>query len=177
MDLAPPSYTGIKPSMVKGGDLRVVEGTDATFQIAFDSPPAKASLVMTDPSVRPRKDKSRPRRRSFRSSSRLGQQHRPHRRAQVDQELDLSDRGESLRMAERCRKRGYKIEVLEDRPPRVAFEQPDEALEVHPVAEVLNRVRVGDDFGLTKAGIVFQFNDGDEQTLILKDFKGAGQLP
>ena len=53
----------------------------------------------------------------------------------------------------------------------MAFEQPEEALEVHAVAEVLNRVRVGDDFGLTKAGIVFQFNNGDEQTLILKDFK------
>ena len=68
-------------------------------------------------------------------------------------------------------KNRYKIEVIEDRAPRVAFEQPDEALEVHPVAEVLNRIRVGDDFGLTRAGIVFQFNNGDEQTLIVKDFK------
>jgi len=68
-------------------------------------------------------------------------------------------------------KNRYKIEVLEDRAPRVSFEQPDEALEVHPIAEVLNRIRVGDDFGLTKAGIVFQFNNGDEQTLIVKDFR------
>ena len=67
-------------------------------------------------------------------------------------------------------KNRYRIDVLEDRPPRVAFEQPDEALEVHPIAEVLNRIRVGDDFGLTRAGIVFQFNDGDEQTLVVKDF-------
>src|SRR6185437_1755677 len=50
------------------------------------------------------------------------------------------------------------------------FEEPEEALEVHPIAEVLNRVRVADDFGLTKAGIVFRFNNGDEQTLALKDF-------
>jgi hypothetical protein len=69
-------------------------------------------------------------------------------------------------------KTDYKIEVLEDRAPRVAFEQPDEALEVHPIAEVLNRIRVGDDFGLTRAGIVFQFNNGEEQTLIVKDFTG-----
>ncbi len=60
----------------------------------------------------------------------------------------------------------------------MTFEQPDEALEVHPIAEVLNRIRVGDDFGLTKAGIVFQFNNGDEQTLILKDFRaGARPIP
>ena len=31
--LVPPAYTGIEPSTVKGGDLRVIEGTDATFQI------------------------------------------------------------------------------------------------------------------------------------------------
>ena len=43
---------------MKGGDLRVIEGTDATFQITFDSPPAEASLVMTDPSVRSKKDKA-----------------------------------------------------------------------------------------------------------------------
>ncbi len=64
----------------------------------------------------------------------------------------------------------YKIDVLEDRPPRVAFDEPDEALEVHPLAEVSHRIRVADDFGLVKAGIVFQFNNGDEQTLIVKDF-------
>ena len=58
--LKPPAYTGVEPSTVKGGDLRVIEGTDATFQITFDSPPAEASLVMTDPSVRSRKDKTPP---------------------------------------------------------------------------------------------------------------------
>ena len=56
--LEPPAYTGIKPSTVKGGDLRVIEGTDATFRIAFDATPAEASLVLTDPSVRSRKDKT-----------------------------------------------------------------------------------------------------------------------
>ena len=60
MALKPPAYTGVKPSTVKGGDLRVIEGTDATFQIAFDAPPAEASLVLTDPSVRSRKDKAAP---------------------------------------------------------------------------------------------------------------------
>ena len=53
----------------------------------------------------------------------------------------------------------------------MTFEQPADAIEVHPVAEVLNRIRVGDDFGLTKAGIVFQFNNGDEQTLFVEQFQ------
>jgi hypothetical protein len=67
-------------------------------------------------------------------------------------------------------KNRYRIDVHEDRPPRVMFEEPDEALEVHPVAEVRHRVRAGDDFGLTRAGIVFRFNDGEERTLITRDF-------
>ncbi len=170
VDLAPPSYTGIKPSMVKGGDLRVVEGTDATFQIAFDSPPAKASLVMTDPSVRPRKGKEPPAPRVIPLELKVGSNSIAHTaglkltKSSIYQIDAITPDGRALP------KTRYKIEVLEDRPPRVTFEQPDEALEVHPVAEVLNRVRVGDDFGLTRAGIVFQFNNGDEQTLILKDF-------
>ena len=39
VDLKPPAYTGVAPSTVKGGDLRVIERTEATFRIAFDAPP------------------------------------------------------------------------------------------------------------------------------------------
>ncbi len=165
--LEPPAYTGVKPSTVKGGDLRVIEGTGATFQVTFDSAPAEASLVMTDPSVRSRNNKTppaplviplKPSGATFSAGLKLtkGLDYQIQART-ADGRATLNIR--------------YKIEVLEDRAPRVAFEQPDEALEVHPVAEVLNRIRVGDDFGLTKAGIVFQFNNGDEQILIVKDFK------
>ena len=165
--LQPPAYTGIKPSTVKGGDLRVIEGTDATFHVTFDSAPAEASLVMTDPSVRSRNDKTppaplviplKPSGATFSAGLKLTK----------GLDYQIQARTADGRATLKTR---YKIEVLEDRAPRVAFEQPDEALEVHPVAEVLSRIRVGDDFGLTKAGIVFQFNNGDEQTLIVKDFK------
>ncbi len=64
VDLKPPAYTGIRPSTVKGGDLRVIERTEVTFRIAFDAPPASASLVLTDPSAGSKKDKKAPRRRS-----------------------------------------------------------------------------------------------------------------
>jgi hypothetical protein len=173
VELTPPAYTRIKPSTVKGGDLRVVEGTDARFRIAFDAPPARASLVLADPSVRLRKDRPAPAPqviplavdgKTYTAGLKLI-------RGLVYQiEASTAD-GRALPKAR------YKIEVSEDRPPRVSFEQPDEALEVHPVAEVLNRVRVGDDFGLARAGIVFQFNNGDEQTLILKDFRKDAEDP
>ena len=164
--LRPPAYTGVKPSTVKGGDLRVIEGTEATFQISFDSPAAEASMVMTDPSVRSKKDKAAaaPKIIPLKSQGKTYTAQLNLTKGLVYQiEARTADGRTTL-------KNDYKIEVLEDRAPRVSFEQPDEALEVHPIAEVLNRIRVGDDFGLTKAGIVFQFNNGDEQTLIVKDF-------
>jgi hypothetical protein len=52
----------------------------------------------------------------------------------------------------------------------VTFLEPGEALEVHPLAEVLIRVRAEDDFGLVRSGVVFRLNSGEEHTLILKDF-------
>jgi hypothetical protein len=169
--LAPPAYTGIPPSTVKGGDLRVVEGTDATLRIAFDSLPEKASLIVTDPAVRARKDQAAPAPQVIPLALHVGFNRMTYTvglnltRGVIYQIEASTPDGRALP------KNRFKIEVVEDRPPRVTFEQPDEALEVHPIAEVLNRIRVGDDFGLTRAGIIFQFNNGDEQTLILKDFR------
>ncbi|MDR3636296.1 MAG: hypothetical protein P4L84_21010 [Isosphaeraceae bacterium] len=167
--LTPPAYTGVKPSTFKGGDLHVIEGTGVTLRIAFDAVPAVASLVVTDPSAKPanKKDKSAPAPRIIPLTPKDGL---------YTAELGNLSKGLVYRIEAKTAdarvlpKNRYKIEVREDRPPRVAFEEPDEALEVHPIAEVMNRIRVNDDFGLTKAGIVFRFNNGEEQTLALKDF-------
>jgi hypothetical protein len=164
--LKPPAYTGVAPSTVKGGDLRVIEGTAAKFEIAFDSPPAAASLIVIDPSVRSKKDKT--------PTSKVIplQSDGTKYTAEINLVKSLAYEIEAKTSDGRAfPKRPYKIDVQEDRPPRVAFEQPDEALEVHPIAEVLNRIRVADDFGLTKAGIVFQFNAGDDKELVVQDFK------
>jgi hypothetical protein len=164
--LAPPAYTNIAPSTVKGGDLRVVEGTDATFRLTFDSPPAEAALIMTDPAVRSKKDKTPPAPEVLALKT-DGKAYTASLHLTKGQEYQIQAKTGDGRSVV---KNHYKIEVFEDRAPRISFEQPEEALEVHPIAEILNRIHVGDDFGLTKAGIVFQFNNGDEQSLIVKDF-------
>jgi hypothetical protein len=167
--LQPPGYTGVQPSTVKGGDLRVIEGTEASFQIAFDAQPAEASLIMTDPSTRSRKDKNAP--APVVVPLKLnGASYTAALKLTKGLDYQVQARTADGRFTPKNR---YKIDVIEDRPPRVSFEQPEEALEVHPIAEVLNRIRVGDDFGLTRAGIVFQFNNGDEQTLIAEDYKAG----
>ena len=63
-----------------------------------------------------------------------------------------------------------RIRVRQDEPPQVWFEIPAEALEVHSLAEIVMRVRVSDDFGLTRAGIMFEVNNEEEYPLLKQDF-------
>jgi hypothetical protein len=171
VSLEPPSYTGVQTTTVKGGDLRVIEGSEATFELAFDARAVEAALVLFDPAVRRKKDKAPPPQVIPLKSS--GETYTGRLKLEKGLEYEIDARTADGRLFPRNR---YKIEVSEDRAPRVAFERPDEAIEVNPVAEILTRIRVVDDFGLSRAGIVFQFNNGDEQTLIVKDFKaGAAQ--
>jgi hypothetical protein len=169
VSVVPPAYTGVQATTVKGGDLRVIEGSEATFQITFDATPVEASLVFSDPAVRAKKDKSPPPPQVIPLKSN-GASYTGRLKLVSGLEYQIEARTADGRLLPKNR---YKIEVSEDRPPRIAFERPEEAVEVHPVAEVLNRIRVADDFGLSKAGIVFQFNNGDEQTLIVKDFQAG----
>jgi hypothetical protein len=169
VDLSPPAYTHLAPSVTKGGDLQTIAGTLATFRVTFDATPSEAVLVFTDPSVRAKKGEPEPKP--------LVLPLKAEGKSYVAG-LTLSNGGRyriDAKTADgrKVPKNRYRLDIHEDRPPRVSFDEPDEALEVHPVAEVRNRVRVGDDVGLSRAGITFRFNDGEEQTLLLKPF-GTG---
>ena len=50
--------------------------------------------------------------------------------------------------------------------------KPKEQIEVTPTTEVHLKVEAGDDFGLSKIGIVFQVGDNPPETLYLKDQPG-----
>jgi hypothetical protein len=67
----------------------------------------------------------------------------------------------------------YRIRVRKDQVPHVHFEDPPEAWEVNPIAEVSMKIRVDDDFGVSKAGIVFQIDNGQQRRLVAKEFAGA----
>jgi hypothetical protein len=69
----------------------------------------------------------------------------------------------------------FRIRARQDEAPQVYFESPAEALEVTTLAEVLMRIRVSDDFGLTKAGIMFEVNNEEEYPLLAKDFLEAAE--
>ncbi|HWL75155.1 MAG TPA: hypothetical protein VNQ74_14895, partial [Burkholderiaceae bacterium] len=65
------------------------------------------------------------------------------------------------------------IRARQDEPPQVWFDSPAEALEVHTLAEVAMRIRASDDFGLSRAGIVFEVNNEEEIPLLTEEFQAA----
>jgi hypothetical protein len=167
--LTPPAYTGLPQETVQGGDLRAVAGTEATFKLVFSAFPREASLVVSDPTASRKSDE--------RSAPPPVPQVIPlvpdgqvlTARLPVARDVDytiVARTGDGRKLPQN----GYHINARADHPPRVGFDEPEEALEVHPIAEVLNRIRVADDFGLSKAGIVYRVNDGEEKTLVARDF-------
>lgn len=164
--LTPPAYTGVKPETVEDRDLDVIEGTRVRFLLTLDRPCRQAWLVFADP---PGEEED-------------GVPDVPTTRIPLEPAdgvfaAEMEFRDDRVYSIEAVGDGGcslpenrYHVRVRKDAPPQVRFEDPDEALEVHPIAEVLMRIRAGDDFGLTKAGIVFQVNNGEEQTLLVDDF-------
>jgi hypothetical protein len=170
VELEPPAYTGQSTSTVLDGNLAVLQGTQARFAVAFDKPVKSAELVFA-PRKQPRDedDPNLPDIVPLTLETRRGQS------AVGTVELTLNeDRTYSL-VAEatdgtRLPENKFRIRVREDQPPQVFFESPDEKTEVHTLAEVPMRVRTRDDYGLARAGIVFQINSEQEVPLLAEDF-------
>ncbi len=163
--LTPPAYTGIEPSTVDQGDLDLIEGTRVNFQVTLDRPCTDAYMLLTD--LRPgaqHQQADSPQQRVPMTVARKSLSAELEFRHDTDYSIVATSRdGLSLRPNR------YRVHVRKDLPPRIHFETPDESLEVHSIAEVPLRIRVDDDLGLTKVGIVFQVDNGPEETLLAKD--------
>jgi hypothetical protein len=189
VNLTPPTYTGQPTSTSLDANLSVLEGTHAKFVIEFDKPVKSASLVFA-PRRQPvdDEDKNEPEVRPLTleklqlTNQQLEAKSRRDPRGSVSEgpklatiELSLTeDRNYSI-VAESedgmfLAENKYRIRVRQDQPPQVSFESPDEKTEVHTLAELAMRIRVRDDYGLAKAGVIFQINNEQEVPLIAKDF-------
>lgn len=165
VELTPPSYTGQPTSTSLDANLSVLQGTVAKFSIQFDKPVKSASLVFA-PRKQPRddEDKNEP------EVVPLSVGHVGSIELTLNEDRNYSiiaeaEDGTSLP------ENKYRIRVREDQPPQVSFESPDDAIEVHTLAELPMRVRVRDDYGLSKAGVIFQINNEQEVPLIAQDFE------
>ena len=162
-----PAYTALAPETVKGGDLEVAAGSRVKFHIQFDRPSVDASLIFINPPDNAKAGEnqagSQPKRVPLKLEAGAMATDLEFHEDQFYSIAAVAQEGPSLP------NNRYRIRVRKDAPPRVHFEEPYETLEVHPVAEVLMRIRASDDFGLSKAGIVLQVNNGEERTLLARD--------
>lgn len=170
VELTPPVYTNHPPQATEDPNITAVEGTTAKFRITLDQPARAASLVLTD------------------LARRDDEEQRPQSRtvplvvdgAALTAVLPLTGDMKYSIVAEtsegqRLPENSYRIRVRPDQPPEVYFESPRDPIDVHTLAEVLMRIRVRDDFGLARAGIIFEVNNEEEYPLLSEDFATAAE--
>ncbi|HEV3117386.1 MAG TPA: DUF4175 family protein [Gemmataceae bacterium] len=160
--IEPPAYTRRKPVTVKEGNFQVIEGSKVDFRIALDRAPqsARLQLVPTGKGGQGSAPSEVP--LEIRDNALHGQV------AAIDKETDYEIQAEAAD-GMRLDAGKFHIKILPDRKPTVHFVKPKEQIEVTPTTEVHMKVEAGDDFGVSKMGVVYQIGDGPPQTLYLKE--------
>lgn len=189
VDLTPPSYTGQPTSTSLDANLSVLEGTNAKFTIQFDKP-VKSAMLRFAPRKQTRDDEDSNANVALvmpmnvgrallpveLENETTGKSARPTTTASIELTLTEDRNYSIIAVAEdgtSLPENKYRIRVRQDQPPQVSFESPDDAIEVHTLAELPMRVRLRDDYGLSKAGVTFQINNEKEVPLIAQDFEAV----
>lgn len=170
IEVTPPAYTNHPPKTTEDPNLTVVEGSSARFAISLDQPPRTASLVIRD--LARRDDEAAPPSTRTVPLEIAGTELTTLLPLTGDMKYSIiAETSEGQRLPENS----YRVRVRPDQPPEVYFEEPGDELEVHTLAEVLMRIRVRDDFGLSRAGIIFEVNNEEEYPLLSEDFATAAE--
>lgn len=164
VELTPPAYTLQAAKMVADPNLSVLEGTVAKFAVTFDRAPRTASLLVAGFARGPDRQLPEPRAVPLELAGATGT-------ATLELTEDfkysiLAETEDGLRLPENS----YRVRVRPDQAPEVYFEEPRDALDVHTLAEIVMRARVRDDYGLARAGIVFEVNNEEEYPLVAVEF-------
>lgn len=163
-----PEYTGLPEAMVENGNIVGLVGSQAKLTIEIDQAPETAWLEIQDLN-RPAKDAPPPDKIPLTIE---GVKLTAALELTTDKTYSVfAKSADGMELPENL----YRIRVRKDEAPQVWFESPTEALEVHSLAEVLMRIRVSDDFGLSRTGIMFEVNNEEEFPLLAEDFEQAAK--
>lgn len=166
--ITPPEYTRQKEGISEGGNITGLAGSQVKLSIELDRPASEAWLVVTpvatrqQPQVEPTKLPLTIEGNKLATSLELSEDLTYQVVATAADNMELPENK-------------YRIRVRQDEPPTVWFESPSEALEVHTLAELIMRIRVSDDYGLGRAGIMFEVNNEEEYPLLVQDFAEAAK--
>lgn len=165
VELTPPSYTNQPALRSQDPNINAVEGTIAKFVITFDQPPQTAALILTD--LRRPTDEEEPVAPQTLPLVLHGETATGELEVTADMKYSIvAKTGDALRLPANS----YRIRVRPDQAPEVYFEAPEDGIEVHTLAEILMRIRVRDDFGIARAGIIFEVNNEEEYPLLDEEF-------
>ena len=140
-----------------GGDLRAVEGTQATLEVETDRPLSEAFLVMEDGSRLALESIAPNRLRGRLTIQKDGMYH-----------VAALDQGEAVRISE-----DYFIEARKEKGPEVRIARPGRDARVSPIEEVTIEVTGSDDFGLQELELRYSVNGGQERVVPLLSRKGT----
>ena len=163
----PPESTGLDETTIEGDSITALVGSHVKLQVELDRQPDTAWIEMKDISRR-NKD------------GQLASEQLPLviEGTKLTTEFDVTEdktfavvakSADGMELPENRRS----IRARQDEPPQVWFDSPAEALEVHTLAEIAMRIRTSDDFGLSRAGIVFEVNNEEEIPLLTEEFQAA----
>ncbi|MFV0443923.1 MAG: hypothetical protein ACK5Q5_10160, partial [Planctomycetaceae bacterium] len=165
-NLTPPDYTGLAARSVSDGNIAALAGTVADIRVELDRVPQSAALSLTYIGPLPQ-DAQRVQSHPIVIDGKTVQFSLSLSHDLLWSLTAVASDGMSLP------ENAHRIRIQHDQPPKISFQAPDNELEVHTLAEIVMRARAADDYGLTRAGIVFQINNGEEHALIAQDFAAA----
>lgn len=133
------------------GDVRAVEGTEATVEIRTDRPLEHGQLVLDDGTTLQLKSSADGWNRAQFRITRDGSYY-----------VAAVDGGERVRLSE-----DFFIEAMEERPPVITVRRPGRDYKASPIEEVTVEVEAEDDFGVRELTLHYSVNGAPEQSLRL----------
>ncbi len=153
-----PQWTGMKPvSEEHSGDLRAIEGTDASIELDMDGPLKDGQLTLDNGQV-------------IHLAAADGNKYRGSIHMEKDgaYHVAATDQGQSVRLSE-----DYFIATDKAPPPQIAVERPGGDYRASPIEEVTAAVKAADAFGLKDVHLHYSVNGGADHDVSMLKAPGA----
>lgn len=153
-----PVWTGLKPLLQEhAGDLRAIEGTDATVELRTDRPLKNGELAIEGS-------------RTIRLTEGAGNTYTAaiHMEKDGSYHLMAQDEGQSVRLSE-----DYFIATDKAMPPDISIARPRGDYRASPIEEVTVRLKAADEFGLKDMHLHYSVNGGRDRDVNLLKVPGT----
>jgi len=153
-----PKWTGMKPVTEEHtGDLRAIEGTDATVQIETDRPLKDGQFALDgDKIIRLASDQAN----KYQGTIHMEKDGAYH--------VAAIDQGEPVRLSE-----DYFIATDKAKPPEIAINRPGGDYRASPIEEVMVGIKAADQFGLNDVRLHYSVNGGSERDVNMLKSSGV----